>query len=151
MTRAVEKILIVDDDPCIISLIALHVEMAGYEPVSALDGIAALQLAPRERPRAVILDLMLPEIDGWEVCRSIKRDERTAGIPVLILSALSDRETREKAFIAGADGYMTKPFSPKELIAKISGIVGRRHCATGREGPAEETGRGNRWKPYSTI
>lgn len=120
-----KKVLIVDDDKDIVMLLSLHMEMAGFEPLSALDGRKALSAAANNRISLVVLDLMLPEFDGWEVCRCLKHNDSTKNIPVIILSALTDESSKARAVQAGADEYMTKPFSPKELVSRVNDLIRR--------------------------
>jgi DNA-binding response OmpR family regulator len=118
-----KKVLIVDDDANLLHLVALHMGMAGYDVITATDGSVGLKEAYNHIPSLVILDLMLPESNGWEVCRDLKKNSKTSSIPVLILSALSDDESRLWACEAGADDFMTKPFSPKELRIRAQSLV----------------------------
>jgi DNA-binding response OmpR family regulator len=114
-----KQILVVDDEKQLISLVKLHLDMAGYDVLTASDGEKALSVAAKERPDLIILDLMLPKMDGWEVCRILKSDKDTANIPVIMLTARTDTESVLKGFECGADDYVTKPFSPRELIARV--------------------------------
>ena len=115
-----------------------------FEPVQALDGPQALALAGERAPDAVILDLMLPGISGYEVCRRLKTARPTRGIPVLILTALDRQADRRAAFQAGADDYMTKPFTPDALVERVRACIAAAGRAAGESGPlcltAEPTG-----------
>jgi len=121
-----KKILIVDDEKNLIALVALHMQMAGYEPVFAVDGEEALAMAEQERPDLIILDLMLPKLDGWSVCQRIRGRHDLKDIPIIMLTARSEIEDKLKGFELGADDYVTKPFSPKELAARVSRVLARR-------------------------
>ncbi len=122
MTR---KVLIVDDEKDLLGLVSLHMKMAGFEVIQALDGHSALNLCRQDKPNLVILDLMLPEMNGWEVCKILKETESTKMIPIIILSAMSETEDKIKGFDAGADDYVTKPFSPRELVARAKRVLAR--------------------------
>ncbi len=123
------KILIVEDDRDIVEMVKYNLKEEGFETVAAFDGEQGIELARKERPDLIILDLMLPVIDGFEVCRIIKKDRLTADIPIIILSAKSQETDKVVGLELGADDYVTKPFSPRELIARIRAILrrGREH------------------------
>ncbi len=128
MTSNPKKILIVDDEKDLVSLVALHMQMAGFRVQFAYDGFAALDICRRERPDAVILDLMLPKLNGWEVCRRLRQDPQMKDTAVLMLSARDETEDKVMGFDAGADDYVTKPFSPRELVARVRRILGRQRA-----------------------
>ena len=114
-----EIILIIEDDKDIIKMLEYNLKKEGFKTLSASDGEDALDLAVRRHPDLVILDLMLPGMDGLEVCKNLKRDTKTASIPVIMLTAKSQESDKIVGLELGADDYMTKPFSPRELIARI--------------------------------
>jgi len=120
-----EKILIVEDDADIVEMIDYNLKKEGYRTVSVLNGEDAIPLAKRERPDLVILDLLLPGIDGLEVCRTLKEKEMTAQIPIIILTAKSQETDKIVGLELGADDYITKPFSPRELIARMKAVLRR--------------------------
>ena len=120
-----EKILVVDDESDILSLVQYNLEKEGFKVITASDGQEALRRIASELPQAIILDLMLPQIDGLEVCRQIKRNEATSGIPVIMLTARGEEIDRVVGFELGADDYITKPFSPRELILRLKAILKR--------------------------
>ena len=122
---AKKKILIVDDEKQLVSLVRLHMEMSGYEVLSASDGEEALAVAKRDKPDLMILDLMLPKIDGWEVCKRLRTESKAGNIPVIMLTARSETEDKLKGFECGADDYITKPFSPRELVARVKRVLAR--------------------------
>jgi DNA-binding response OmpR family regulator len=124
-------ILVVDDDPKIVSLICLYLEREGFKTVSATDGTAALDEVARQRPCLVVLDLMLPGVSGLEVCRRLRERGDT---PVLMLTAKIEEEDKLAGLSIGADDYMTKPFSPRELVARAKAIL-RRTGQTGERRP----------------
>ena len=106
-----KTILIVDDEKQLVSLVKLHMEMAGYEVLSAKDGEEALEIVRKESPDLIILDLMIPKIDGWEVCRRIRAESKVGNIPIIMLSARTETEDKLKGYECGTDDYVTKPFS----------------------------------------
>jgi DNA-binding response OmpR family regulator len=120
-----KKILIVEDEKELVKLIAFHMTIAGYEAVSAKDGIEALEACKLNKPDLVILDIMLPRIDGWEVCRRLRLDPKTSNTPIIILSALQDTNDKLRGFDLGSDDYVTKPFSPRELVVRVKRVLGR--------------------------
>lgn len=115
-------VLVVDDDPKIVSLICLYLEREGFRTVSATDGARALEIALREQPSLVVLDLMLPGVSGLDVC---KRLREKSDIAVLMLTAKVEEEDKLIGLSLGADDYMTKPFSPRELVARVKAILRR--------------------------
>jgi DNA-binding response OmpR family regulator len=117
-------ILIVEDDKKTASLIALYLEREGYQTVVAYDGESALRLASDRTPLFVVLDLMLPKLDGWEVCRRLRK---TSDVPILILTARDEEIDRVAGLTLGADDYVVKPFSPRELVARVKAILRRVH------------------------
>jgi two-component system phosphate regulon response regulator PhoB len=118
-------ILVVEDEADILELVAFNLEAAGFKVLKSKDGQQALNLARAQRPDLVVLDLLLPGLDGREVCRQLKRGKETDHIPVLILSALAEETDRVVGFEIGADDYLTKPFSPRELVLRARAILRR--------------------------
>ncbi len=112
-------VLVVEDDPEINRLIGAYIEFAGYHYIPALDGGQALARAREYRPAIVILDLMLPDLSGWEVCRRLKCNGDTLDVPIIILTALDSEDSRQEGLRLGAAEYMTKPFNPDELLAVL--------------------------------
>jgi DNA-binding response OmpR family regulator len=117
-----ELILVVDDEPKIVKLTRDFLEKDGFKVISAADGAAALQMARREKPDLVVLDLMLPEMDGWEVCRALRRE---SDLPVIMLTARSEDSDQVIGLELGADDYITKPFSPRTLVARVRALLRR--------------------------
>jgi DNA-binding response OmpR family regulator len=117
-----DRILIVEDDKKTASLIALYLEREGFQTIIAYDGQEALEQAHRNKPGLVILDLMLPSVDGWEVCRQLRK---SSDVPVLMLTARGDEVDRISGLTLGADDYVVKPFSPRELVARVKAILRR--------------------------
>jgi two-component system phosphate regulon response regulator PhoB len=120
-----DLVLVVDDEPHIVALVAYHLAKAGYRVVTATTGTDAVDEARRERPSLVILDLMLPGISGFEVLKRIRADANTRDIAVLMLTARRDELDRIEGLSLGADDYLTKPFSPQELVLRVKAILRR--------------------------
>jgi DNA-binding response OmpR family regulator len=123
-----KTILIVEDDENTSSLIALYLEREGFSPVTAGDGEKALALAGKYKPDLVILDLMIPKVDGWEVCRRLRRMSQ---VPVIMLTARGEEIDRVAGLTLGADDYVVKPFSPRELVARVKAVLRRTSPAPG--------------------
>lgn len=119
------KVLIVDDEKNIVEAIVYNLQKAGFRTLTAADGKRAVELAQREVPDLITLDVMLPEMDGWEVCRMLRQDSRTKRIPVIMLTVKNDESDKIVGLELGADDYLTKPFSPKELVARVKAILRR--------------------------
>lgn len=119
------KILVVDDEVHIVELIKFNLEGSGYSVIEAYDGNKALELAQNEDVDIVILDLMLPGIDGIEVCRRLRKDPETEKIPIIMLTAKSEETDKVLGLEIGADDYLTKPFSVRELIARMKAVLRR--------------------------
>lgn len=115
--------LAVDDDPTIQRLLQVNLEMEGYRVILAADGVRALATARRERPDLILLDVMMPELDGWEVCRRVREDPDLAGVPVVFLSARAQEGDILRGSRSGADAYITKPFDPIELLELIEDLL----------------------------
>lgn len=122
---AVKTILIVDDEKDIAELISYNLEKEGFSVLKAYDGREALRIIKAKKPDLIILDLMLPEISGLDICRSVRHDQETTAIPIIMLTAKGDDVDKIVGLEMGADDYVTKPFSIKELIARIRAIFRR--------------------------
>jgi DNA-binding response OmpR family regulator len=120
----VQKILVVDDEYNIRNILDFSLDAEGFQVISAADALEAFQTAISERPDLVILDVMMPHGDGFETCRRLKRDPRTKNTPVILLTARSSKSDRERGDEVGADGYITKPFSPAKVIEKVQALLG---------------------------
>ncbi len=120
-----EKILIVEDDKDIIKMLEYNLKKEGFKVIHASDGEDALDLAVRQYPDLILLDLMLPGIDGLEVCKALKGENKAAAIPIIMLTAKSQESDKVVGLELGADDYVTKPFSPRELIARIKAVLRR--------------------------
>ena len=120
-----QRILVIEDERDINDLIAFNLQRAGYEVRKAHDGITGSDLAIHESPDLVILDLMLPGKDGYAVFKDLRRDARSRNIPVIMLTAKAQTEDRIQGLEAGADDYLTKPFSPKELLLRVQAVLKR--------------------------
>jgi two-component system phosphate regulon response regulator PhoB len=119
------RILVVDDEPEIVALVAYHLTRAGYQLSTAGTGPDAVRMAREERPALVVLDLMLPGMSGYDVLEVLRRDAVTNDVPVLMLTARRDEEDRVRGLALGADDYVTKPFSPRELVLRVGAILRR--------------------------
>ena len=119
------KILLVDDEPDALEVLGFKLRQAGYNALLAKDGARAIALARDERPALIGLDLMLPEVDGLEVCKILRRDANTAAIPIIMLTARAAEMDRVLGLELGADDYVTKPFSPRELLLRIKKLLVR--------------------------
>ena len=120
-----ERVLIVDDDPDIQKLVSYNLTQAGYQVVAAASGLEALNAAQDQTPDLIVLDIMLPDLDGLEVCRRLRRQEKTRRIPIIMLTARTQEVDRVVGFELGADDYVMKPFSPRELVLRIKSIFRR--------------------------
>ena len=125
-------VLVVDDEPDVVDLVRYRLRGAGMSVIVASDGLAALRTARERRPDLIVLDLMLPEMRGEEVCRQLRADRETAAIPVLMLTARGDPADRIAGLEVGADAYLSKPFSPRELILRVEAILRRARAAEER-------------------
>lgn len=120
-----KKVLVVDDEPDLVELVAYNLKREGYEVASSADGEEALEKIRTQRFDLVVLDLMLPGIQGLELCRAVKADPRTASLPVIMLTAKSEEADRVTGLETGADDYVAKPFSPRELAARVRAVLRR--------------------------
>ncbi|HPP81862.1 MAG TPA: response regulator transcription factor, partial [Deltaproteobacteria bacterium] len=116
---------IVDDEPDIIQLVSIHLKKAGFAVQGFPEGESFLKSLAKARPALIILDLMLPDMDGFEICKLLKSDEHTADIPVIMLTAKGTETDKVEGLELGADDYVTKPFSPKELVARVHSVLRR--------------------------
>jgi len=123
-----ERVLIVDDDPDILRLVSYNLKQAGFEAITADTGRKALETIQRRPPDLVILDLMLPDVDGMEVCRTLRGHESSRLIPIIMLTARGEEIDRVVGFELGADDYVMKPFSPRELVLRVKSILRRTHA-----------------------
>jgi len=126
-----KKVLVVDDDIKTVELVRLYLDRDGYQVLTAYDGVAALRLARESYPDLIVLDLMLPDIDGLEVCRTLRHE---SDVPIIMLTARTTDQDKLTGLDLGADDYVTKPFSPKELAARVRAVLRR---LPGERGPEE--------------
>jgi two-component system phosphate regulon response regulator PhoB len=119
------KILVVDDEPEALELLEFNLQQAGYDVMTAADGAEALKKARANTPELIVLDLMLPEIGGLDVCKMLRRDAATAAIPIIMLTARAAEIDRVLGLELGADDYVTKPFSPRELVLRVKKVMQR--------------------------
>ena len=129
------RILIVEDDRDIADLVAHALRKAGHEAIFAVTGQEALTRTREEKPAAVVLDLMLPGLDGLQVCRALRGAEETAAIPIIMVTARGEESDRVGGLELGADDYVTKPFSPRELVARVTALLRRSQLTTAASGP----------------
>lgn len=122
-----KKILVVDDEKKIVEILKAYLEKEGFLVIVAYDGKVALDMVKKELPDLVILDIMLPEISGWDVCRELRKDTNT---PVIMLTALDDTTDKIVGLELGADDYVTKPFDPKEVISRVRAVLRRTESTT---------------------
>ncbi len=128
------KILIVDDECNIRELLKFNLEKSGYKVIEADDGQSAITIAKTQKPELIVLDLMLPGMDGLEVCRIVKNSRETAAIPIIMLTAKNEEIDKVIGLELGADDYLTKPFSPRELLARIKAVLRRSNKESAVEG-----------------
>ena len=126
-------VLVVEDDPNVVELVRLYLERDGFRVDTAQDGRRGLELARQSPPQLIVLDLMLPFLDGREVCRQLRRE---SSVPIIMLTALADEADRLAGLDQGADDYVTKPFSPRELAARVRAVLRRSARETEAGGPA---------------
>ncbi len=117
------KILVVDDEPALTELIDFHLKRAGYEVTTAANGWEAIDAVQQCKPDIILLDLMLPDLDGFGVCEILRRDPLTATIPIIIISAWASPDSRNLGLELGAIDYLTKPFSPRDLVERVSMLL----------------------------
>src|SRR4051794_23398387 len=120
-----KTILVVDDEPGIVTVVRDYLDRAGFRVLTAGDGPAALRLARAERPNLLVLDLMLPGLDGLDITRALRQDPRTHRLPIIMLTARVEESDRLVGLELGADDYVTKPFSPRELVARVRAVLRR--------------------------
>lgn len=118
-----KKILVVEDDAELVELLCFNLKKAGFSVGTASDGIEALKKARSLAPDLILLDLMLPELDGFAVCETLRRDPALADVPVIVLTALSSQLARLTGLDSGANDYITKPFSPKHLLSRVRALL----------------------------
>ncbi len=123
MSEAKNKILIIEDEQDIITALRLRLEANGYEVISAADGAEGLSKARSENPALIILDIMLPKLDGYKIARMLKFDEKFTKIPIIMLTAKVQQSDLQRGKEAGADAYVTKPFKAEELLAEIKKLL----------------------------
>lgn len=119
------KILVIDDDQAIAELIKVNLDLLGHQVTTANDGIKGLALAQQSRPDLIVLDVMMPDLDGFTVCQRLRQNKETNGIPILMLTALGMTKDKVKGFDAGADDYLTKPFEIPELAVRVRALLRR--------------------------
>ncbi|MFE9145778.1 response regulator transcription factor [Streptomyces tubercidicus] len=136
-SAAPRRVLVVEDDPTVAEVVTGYLSRAGYATDHAADGFAALDRAASFRPHLIVLDLMLPGLDGLEVCRRLRRREEGPSVPVVMLTARGEEADRIAGLELGADDYVTKPFSPRELVLRIGSVLRRAEAAPPAAAPAQ--------------
>ncbi len=127
-----KKILVVDDEADMVALLSFNLKRAGFAIGTAADGVEAVRKTRSLTPDLILLDLMLPKLDGFSVCEILRRNASTAGIPIIMLTSLSGELGRLAGLDCGANDYMTKPFSPRQLVSKVAGLLKKRDSARAR-------------------
>ena len=128
-----QKILLVDDEPDVLELLEFNLEAAGYSTVTAVDGADALAKARRYQPSLIIMDVMMPEMNGLEACKVLRRDPNLATVPIILLTARAGEIDRVLGLELGANDYLTKPFSPRELVLRVKELLRRTTETAGRK------------------
>ena len=118
------RILAVDDEPHILKLVSFSLRSGGFDVVEAADGLSAIDIAAAEQPDLILMDVMMPALDGYEACRRIKANPATADIPIVMLSAKTQKAEQAEGLSAGAMDFICKPFTPKELVAQVRVLLG---------------------------
>lgn len=142
-------VLVVDDDPVILKLLEVNFEMEGFEVVRASDGAEGLERAREVRPDIVVLDVMMPRMTGYEVAKALREDDGTAHIPIIFVTARAQSSDVERGMELGVDDYVTKPFDPLDLIARVNALLARTHAGDG-EAPADRPADSNGDRPVET-
>ncbi len=124
-----KTVLVIDDEPELVRLLDYNLTKAGYLALTARDGEAGLSLAREHAPDLVVLDVMMPGLDGWEVCKRLRQDPATAGVPLLMLTAKAEEGDRVLGLELGADDYVTKPFGIREFLARVKALLRRAEAA----------------------
>jgi DNA-binding response OmpR family regulator len=120
----VSRILAVDDEPHILKLVAFSLKAGGFDVIEATDGLSAIDIAQAEQPDLVLMDVMMPVLDGFEACRRLKQNPATMDIPVVMLTAKTQLTEQKAGLDSGAAGYICKPFTPKDLVAQVQEFLG---------------------------
>lgn len=149
--RRAPRVLVVDDEPDIVELVAANLRKEGFEVQGVGEGSRALALLRDEPFDVVVLDLMLPDVQGLEVCRALRRDPKTAGIPLIMLTARGEEVDKLIGFEVGADDYLPKPFSPRELVARVRALIRRQERDQTRPPEPERYERGGLMVDFATY
>lgn len=136
MTTA-KRILVVEDEPRVMVMVRKRLELNGYRVITAIDGREAVEVAQRERPDLIVLDLMLPKLDGYEVCRLLRHDPACAQIPILMLTARTQDEDIRLGMVTGANAYLTKPFDAEVLLGRIAELIDEQEQEAARRADRE--------------
>lgn len=125
------RILVADDDPAVVELVRVNLEVHGYEVITAENGVEAVRKAVTDKPDLIILDIMMPEVDGYEVIRTLKEAPETDQIPIVVLTAYASETGAVVSWMEGADGYLAKPFNPEELLMVVERMLTSAEETTG--------------------
>src|SRR5512145_51096 len=128
------RVLVVEDEPDVAEMIRYNLGKEGYDVRVAGNGTEALRQVKEARPDVILLDIMVPHLNGWEICRRLKQDRETVAIPVIMVTGRAEEGDKVLGFEMGADDYVTKPFSPRELVARVRAVLRRGQPGVGREG-----------------
>jgi len=128
------KILVIEDNPDFLETVSDIFELEGYKVITALDGSEGLRKVREDKPDLLILDIMLPDVDGFEVCHCLRADPKTARLPIIMLTARTLPEEQKMGFETGADDYLTKPVAPSELLARVKALLFFANCEPALEG-----------------
>lgn len=134
-----KRILVIDDEPDLLELVRVNLHQSGYEVETAADGREALAALRRSRPDLVVLDLMLPDVSGTDLCRQLRADPGFSSLPIIMLTAKADEVDRVVGFELGADDYVTKPFSPRELSLRVNAVLRRQNSRAKAGDPLEKS------------
>jgi two-component system phosphate regulon response regulator PhoB len=132
-----QRVLVIDDEPDLLELVRVNLAQAGFAVETAASGREALAALRQRRPDLIVLDLMLPDISGTELCRRVRAERELASLPIIMLTAKADEVDRIVGFELGADDYVTKPFSPRELVLRIRAVLRRHRAGASATGPLE--------------
>lgn len=136
-----KKILVVDDEPDVTELVAYHLKAKGFHVETLNDATASISVARSTTPDVIILDIMMPDLSGIQICRILRADPKLARVPIIFLTAKAEPHDRIEGLESGADDYLGKPFSPKELVLRVESILRRAHALAGPTGPQLSIGR----------
>ena len=127
-----KRVLVIEDDPATVLLISYILKEQGYKVLTALNGIEGFRKAVEQEPDLVILDIMMPEVDGFKICRALRREDRTSHLPILMFSAKARQIDKDAGLSAGADDYLTKPADPSEIVSRVDRVLAQSRAGVQR-------------------